>query len=357
MRVSNGDYLRTMRKTLAFLPLLAGFFVQAQTPNSIEAVEHDPDGNRWFVSNGSSLLVTEDQGESWAFFGEAVASHGMEVMNGVLYAIGSNVIRAYDLESADMLGSLTIPGTGFLNGMGNNGAGLLVVSDFQGNKLYTVNAENPVDMSHSQLTGNLGASPNGVVIDTDNNRAIVVCWGNNADILAVDLESGDVSTLVDGTGLANLDGIDNDGNDQYYVSSWSPTRITRFNADFSESETVVTGAAGLSSPADISYAVGLDTLGVANSGTDNVTFHGFGDPATQVLEHTAFSVRRAGGDMILDMPSGSMVHVTAYDAAGRTLVRRSEFLPGGQFRWPWPLKGQQTGFVQVRSGAEVRILR
>ncbi|HCZ08122.1 MAG TPA: hypothetical protein DHV07_03205 [Flavobacteriales bacterium] len=250
-----------------------------------------------------------------------------------------------------------IPGVGFLNGMGSNGAGLLVVSDFQGNRLYTVNAEDPSQMTYAQLTGNLGATPNGVVIDTDNNRAIVVCWFNDADILAVDLESGEVSTLVDGTGLGSLDGIDNDGNGQYYVSSWSPTRITRYNADFTESETVVTGAAGLSSPADISYAVALDTLGVANSGTDNVTFHGFGDPTSSVIEWAGFAAQRAGGDVLIEVPTGRSVELTAYDAAGRVLVQRMEFLPAGTFRWPWPITGQQIGIVQLRSGADVITLR
>ena len=346
-----------MRFVFALISLCAGLAAQAQTPNNIEAVEYDPDGNRWFVSNGSSLLVTEDQGQTWSFFGEAVASHGMEVMNGALYAIGNNVIRAYDLASAELMGSLVIPGVGFLNVMGNDGAGLLVISDFQGSRIFAVNATNPAEMSYSQLTGNLGEAPNGVVVDTDNNRAIVVCWGNNADILAVDLESGDVSTLVDGSGLGNLDGIDGDGNGQYYVSSWSPTRITRYSEEFSVSETVVTGAAGLSSPADISYALGLDTLGVANSGNDNVTFHGFGDPASNVAETLGFDVRRAGNDMLIDMPVGRMVHLTAFDAAGRMLVQRSEFLPSGQFRWPWPIEGHMTGVVQLRSGGDVKSLR
>ena len=96
--------------------------IQAQTPTSIEAVEYDPAGQRWFVSNGSSLLVTDNQGADWSFFGEAQATHGMEVMGNHLFAIGDNVIRAYDLGDASEVGSLSIPGVGFLNGMGNDGA-------------------------------------------------------------------------------------------------------------------------------------------------------------------------------------------------------------------------------------------
>ncbi len=263
-----------------FLAGAASLF--AQTPSNIEAVEYDPAGNRWFVSNGSSLLVTDNQGADWAFFGEAQASHGMEVLGDVLYAIGNNVIRAYDLATAEELGFLAIPGVGFLNGLGNDGASTLVVSDFSSGRVYTVDASDPAQMSSSLLAGNFGETPNGVVVDVAGQRAIVVCWGGNAPILAIDLESGDVSTLVDGTGLGNLDGIDDDGNGAYYVSSWSPTRITRYTEDFSVAETVVTGAGGLSNPADISYAVEIDTLGVANSGNNAVTLHGFG--ASEVPE-------------------------------------------------------------------------
>ena len=104
-------------------------------------------------------------------------------------------------------------------------------------------------------------------------RAVIVNWGGNADILAVDLESGALTTIVNGTGLGNCDGIDMDSDGRYYVSSWSPNRITRFSNDFSQSETVV--SSGLSSPADISFDETNHILGVANSGSNQVTFHQF----------------------------------------------------------------------------------
>ena len=132
-----------------------------------------------------------------------------------------------------------------------------------------------------------------------------MCWGNNADILAFDLEGGDMTTLVNGTGLGNLDGIDVDGSGQYYVSSWSPTRITRFSNDFADAETVVTGAGGLSSPADISYAVGIDTLGVANSGSDEVTFHGFGGTPSGIEESTLWTATIGGTCCRSSFPSGA----------------------------------------------------
>ncbi len=345
-----------MRYLLTLAACCAALTAQNQTPSNIEAVEYDPQGNRWFVSNGSSVLVTSDQGANWSFFGEAQASHGMEIMNGVLYAIGDNVIRSYALSSAELLGSLVIPDVGFLNGMGNNGSGMLVVSDFANSRLHQVNAADPTAMTSMQLTGNLGLTPNGVVVDVENNRAIVVCWGNNADIIAVDLESGEVSTLVDGTGMGNLDGIDDDGNGQYYVTSWSPNKVTRYSADFTVAEPMLSSAAGLSSPADISYAVELDVLGIANSGSDEVTFHEFGSSYVYEGPLESWGVERLGPMWSVTLPAPAEVIWTVRDGVGRMVATGRERLPMGTVHLDWP-GVPPGGFLEVRCGARRAVLR
>jgi len=172
-------------------------------------------------------------------------------------------------------------------------------------------------MTSSVLVSNLGATPNGVVIDEANNRALVVTWGV-CKIYAVDLTTAEVSTVVASTGLSNCDGIDLDAAGQAYVSSWSPNRITRYSADFISSEAVVTS--GLNSPADISYATDLDTLAVANSGSDVVTFHGFA-PAVGLAERPQSNhdvIATATGLMATNLPTGSWI-VLGYDLSGRVL--------------------------------------
>ena len=78
---------------------------------------------------------------------------------------------------------------------------------------------------------------------------------------------------MNNTGLGNLDGLDGDGNGSFYVSSWSPARITRYTDNFQQAETVVSG--GLASPADISWNPTNQVLGVANSGNQTLTLHDF----------------------------------------------------------------------------------
>ena len=181
----------------------------AQTPTSVEAAEYDPNSDRWFVSNGSSILVTSDLGESWTVFGNGGATHGMEVLGSALFVIQNNVIRAYDVVSGEELGSLSPTGAGFLNGMGSeeNAEGdLLVVSDFASGRLLKVDVSDPTNMTYSTLVGDTGTTPNGVTVK--DGIATVVNWGSNADILQVDVATGVVTTLIEGTGLGNCLGVD-----------------------------------------------------------------------------------------------------------------------------------------------------
>lgn len=306
--------------------------VLAQTPGNIEAVEYEPVGNRWFVSNGSStMLVTSDAGDSWDYFGSANASYGMEVMNGVLFVIHNNQIRSYDVETAEQLGTANVTGASFLNGMGSNGAGILVVSDFSAGRILKIDATDPANMSVSTLVANTGTTPNGVVIDAASDLAYIVNWGNNADILSVDINTGDVTTVLDGSGLGNCDGIDMDSEGNFYVSSWTPNRITKFNSDFSESEIAV--SSGLSSPADISYAMEIDTLAVANSGSGQVTFHSFvNTESTGELALSKDWVKLAGNNIEFNLAQGGEYELRAISLNGRIVASETMGLFAGKTR-------------------------
>jgi hypothetical protein len=323
-------------RIFALLLLLAPALVVAQTPSNIEAAEYDPSVNRWFISNGSSILETYDGGATYGFFGSGSATHGMEVIDGALFVLSNNSLRAYDLESGDQLGTLSISGASFLNGMGSR-SGELVVSDFSAGRLHRIDISDPSDMSSTVLVFSTGTTPNGVVIDETNNRAVIVNWGSNASISAVDLTSAEMTTLVANTGLGNLDGVDIDADGNFYVSSWSPARITRYTNDFSESETVASGTVdGLSSPADISYSIETDTLGVANSGNDTPSFHYFG-PA-DVTENNASPhsplARWDGANIIVNGAVNGTWTLTGYSLDGKLLGTEQFDLPAGEVRLP-----------------------
>ena len=322
-------------KILALIFTVAvAFSSQAQTLSTIEAVEYDPAGERWFVSNTWSILETSDGGVSWEYFGDAEASHGMEVLGDNLYVLKNSQLRTYNLATADLVSTATFsPTPTFLNGMGNDGEGLLVISDFATSRIYTADVSDPENIITTMITSVVGApiAFNGVVVDAENNRAIVVSWGSNAKIYEVDLATGDYSILLLGSGLGNLDGIDVDSEGNYYVSSWSPARITKYNSDFTESETVV--SSGLSNPADICYSIETDTLGVANSGSSQVTFHFFGtDDVQDINAEAEFDINLTGEEFTFNITRPQVFEILAYSIEGKLMAREEIQLLQGNTR-------------------------
>lgn len=97
----------------------------------------------------------------------------------------------------------------------------------------------------------------------------------------MDCTTGAITTIITST-LGNCDGITQDLAGNYYISSWTGNKITRYTSTFTSPTTVVTG---LDSPAEIFYNTLTDTLGNCNSGSslNNTTYHYFGS-ATAIDE-------------------------------------------------------------------------
>lgn len=297
------------------------FFANAQNLTGVESVEYDHTSHRFFVTNGSTIvIIDEDENPNGTLGSSGGANYGMEVMNGVLWAISNNQVKGYNLGDGTVLATVTIPGVSFLNGMASDGVSRLWVTDFSLNRIHEIDVSDLGAPSASVIVSNTVSTPNGIVYDGENNRLIFVNWGANASIKAVDLETAAVSTITS-TNLGNCDGIDNDSYGNYYVSSWSPTRITRYNNDFSSSEIIT--IAGLSSPADICYAQEIDTLTIPNSGNDSVRLVGF-DFSSNVGELQDDVSLSFYPNPVQDMATISFfvdqserIRIAVYDAAGR----------------------------------------
>ena len=269
--------------TVAIL-LLSCFNLVAQSLSGVESVEYDPINNRYLASsdNGpNSAIVAIAPNGGLSYFGTGTdADYGMEVMNGTLFVISNNDIKGYDLVSENEVMSLDIPGVGFLNGMGNNGIDKLWVSDFNGYAIYEIDVNNFNAPTYNMVAdqSELGTTnkPNGIVYDGTNNRILFVNWGSGnplppIPIKAMDLTTYNVTTVVANTGVGNIDGIDADGDGSWYISSWTPARITKYSNDFSTSEIIT--VPGINSPADICYSPETDTLAIP--GGNQVLFVGF----------------------------------------------------------------------------------
>ena len=270
-----------MKFTLLFsLCTLASSIMNAQSLTSIESAEFDPINHRFLVSNGNNIVEVNSVGAAIGEMGNGVpvASYGMEVAGTTLYTIDGSRVYAYDLTSDALLSYITISGAAFLNGMASDGEGRVWVTDFSTKKIIEIDFSDVLNPTYQTVVANTIVTPNGICYDAENNRLIFVAWsGTSSDITAVSLENYSMSPIVANASLNSIDGIDNDNYGNYYLASWSPQRITKYNSTFSVSE-VITIPGGLNNAADIAYAEEIDTLIIPNSGNNTVRLIGFSVP-------------------------------------------------------------------------------
>ncbi|MEM7161590.1 MAG: T9SS type A sorting domain-containing protein [Bacteroidota bacterium] len=258
-----------MRILFFFLLLAANSWGQQMIG---ESIEHDPISNRFFTSSDNTSIVQRAADGTVSYFGSDLeANLGMEVMGNTLFAVSGSRLKGYDLDSELEVFDVFVSGAGFLNGLSNDGVDRLWVTDFSNQRIYEIDASDFSNPIVSTVVSDTQNTPNGIVYDSDNNRLIYVTW-SSGDISAVDLDDYSISNLTS-TNLSNMDGIDEDNEGNYYVSSWNPLRITRFSNDFSSSEIIT--APGINTPADICYAKTIDTLAIPSTSIPAI-FIGFG---------------------------------------------------------------------------------
>lgn len=258
-------------KKLIFFLCLSPVALLGQSLSGVESVEYDASNNRYLASSDNTSIVSIAPDGSLSHFGSGLdASYGMEIMGNTLFCIEGSHILGYDLTSATEVMDLNIAGTGFLNGMGSDATtDRLWVSDFSNDRIYEIDASDLGNPSSNMVISNTLYQPNGVYHDAVNNRLLYVTWGTGR-VVEVDLTDYSEALVVN-VGVNSIDGIDSDSQGNYYLSHWSPAGITKYNNDFSASENVP--VPGISSPADICYAQGPDSLAIPGNG--QVLFVGF----------------------------------------------------------------------------------
>jgi hypothetical protein len=352
-----------MKKILFFVLALAASTSQAQSLTSIEGVEYDPTNQIFLVGNGNNVVRMNSDAVPQGTLGAAKSNYGMEVMNGVLFSIVGSAVKGYDVTTGAPVMTITLSGTTFLNGMASNGTDKLWVSDFSAKKIHEVNVADLAAPSSSIVVANTTSTPNGLTYDAANNRLVMVSWGANASIKAIDLATYTLSVITT-TNLGNCDGVDHDSYGNYYVSSWSPNAITKFSNDFTTTSTVtVTG--GVSSAADICYAEEIDTLAIPCTGNNVVKFVGFNPSFVlegNTSEFKAYGFPTEVKDMFtvgFDLPQAVDVNIRLFDVNGRLVnevIHRT--FPQGNNQVVMTELPSESGmyFVQVWAGTHLSVV-
>ncbi|MFN0030528.1 MAG: SMP-30/gluconolactonase/LRE family protein [Flavobacteriales bacterium] len=286
--------MKTNQWKLMCMAMIVAVTSNAQQLTNIESVEYDPVYQRWLVSNGSTVIEVDGTGSPVAYFGtDPAADYGMEVMGNVLYAVviegsANNYVKGYDLTSGLEVASILIDEAAFLNGMASDGDHRVWVTDFTNKDIYEIDFTDLGNPVYTLVVNNTVTTPNGICYDADNSRLVFANWGASAKIKEVSLPDYTVTTLVENAGVGSIDGIDIDGQGNFFICSWQPVKVKKYNNDFSVEEVIT--VPGLSQPADLCYSPETDTLAIPSAGNSTVKFVGFTKNSVEATEENPFAL-------------------------------------------------------------------
>lgn len=245
---------------------------------SPESVEHDPVGDRYFVSNlGDGTIKQRDQGGTVTPFASVSPSpYGLEIMGDTLYACSGGRVKGFLLSDGSQVFDLNTGG-GFLNGITTDGH-FLYATDFSGQKIFRVE---PSTASFTTWVAATGGTPNGIVYEPVSDALLVAYWGPGAIVRGYDRSTAAITGSVS-TGVGSIDGITIECHGLVVISSWNPNRISRFEWGIISPQFEDLMVPGLSQPADIDFDTVHDRICIPSGGNDQVILFDLADCATAV---------------------------------------------------------------------------
>ena len=162
------------------------------------------------------------------------APKGMAIVGNTLYVADINELVAIDLTNKKISQRYLAPNAKFLNDVAADAAGNVYVSDMLTNTIHRlVNGHFEIWLQDAQLE-----MPNGLLVEGDN--LIVASWGNMTDgfvteiaghLKTIDIESKKIQSLGNKTPVGNLDGLESDGEGNYFVTDWMIGKLLHITPD------------------------------------------------------------------------------------------------------------------------------
>ncbi|MFH1687957.1 MAG: hypothetical protein ABIE70_10630 [bacterium] len=255
--------------------------------------------NRYLVSCFSTAdIVAIDTVGNQTMFKNLVGRVLSNCIGGNTFYVsrGTSVV-GYDLDSANLVLSVAIPGSKQLDGMATDTSGFLYVADYvfdqsHPDRIYKIRLSD--GNVSTFVSSGLAISPQDIIFDAAHNRLLVACYSANSPIQAVSLEDSSVTDLVV-TPMGFLDGIAQDLLGNYYISRYGEG-VFRYDSTFTNPpELVSTGHDG---NANICYNHRDHILVVPEFTGDTVVFVQMGLPK---VAHTCLSDATYGdGDGVME---------------------------------------------------------
>ena len=200
-----------------------------------ESVVYDSQRNLLFVSNVNGAPNDADGNgyiSQLSVDGKIIEQHwltgldapkGLAIVGDTLYVADINQLVAIDIKHKKISKRYPVSEAKFLNDVAADAAGNVYVSDMLTNSIHRLTQGKLEIWLHDDAL----EYPNGLLLEGDN--LIVASWGVMTDgfvtdiaghLKTIDIASKKIQSLGDKTPVGNLDGLESDGQGNYFVTDW-----------------------------------------------------------------------------------------------------------------------------------------
>jgi len=226
--------------TFAESPILVPVWQSDIVFEQPESIAFDAINKQLYVSNINGDPTEADNDgyiSSLSLEGEIIEHHWLEGLNAPkgltivgnnLYIADINELVVVDIKNQKITQRYSAPQAKFLNDIAADKNGNIYVSAFLTNTVYRLaNGKFEIWLQSDELE-----VPNGLLVE--NNQLLVGSWGVMTDgfstdvaghLKTINLENKQIHSLGDKTPAGNLDGLESDGNGNYFVTDWMAGKL------------------------------------------------------------------------------------------------------------------------------------
>lgn len=218
---------------------------EAQGFNNPESVIYHESSNTLFVSNVNGSPVEKDGNGyiskvlldgtilkmQWVI--GLNAPKGLAIHDNTLYVSDIDTLVAIDIPSGTITNTYKVDDAKFLNDVTASNQGEIFVSDMLLNRIHRLSN----DQFNLWLESTELENPNGLHAEGD--HLILGAWGVITDgfateipghLKSISLQDKSITSLG-GDPIGNLDGVESDGNNGYYVTDWMAGKLFQINTN------------------------------------------------------------------------------------------------------------------------------
>ncbi|MCP4704613.1 MAG: hypothetical protein GY865_08380 [candidate division Zixibacteria bacterium] len=236
-----------------------------------EHITYDIANDRYIVCNydGGTIIAIDPEGVETLIDEGLYRPYANHIVGDTLYVTqGQNRLKAYDLNTFDLLWDEVIYGSVQLDGLtyGNDG-NLYIVDAINIGRIFKFTIS---DHSYEIFVDtDIEQYPQDIIYDELNDRLLVVAYYTNAPIQAVSLSDGTVTDLVV-TSFGSMDGIAMDNNRNVYVGCFPAGIIYMYDQTFTNPPKIVSTLHAL--PTGLGYNPVDNILAIPNYGGSTIDY-------------------------------------------------------------------------------------